>query len=559
MYKYSKAYDAVVFIAENKNNSESLNHVEDDLPEIFFEDQFDELVNDLSYKHNVSKELVITDIEKHFSKFGKLYSKSSPTVAFMCRYILKTKFQNGFKTGDINDTKRFQSYLIEFFGDDKGKMTMHALDSKIAQVGVLCDRGKYMHPEYLHIEKWIMEEINSYIEANSKTVITYSEIFDELRSVLNGTQITNRFMLQGALKFYGCKYKLAKDYITKESGKSLTDEFEDFARERGEFHKTDLFAFFPAMTDANLAMLISRCKNVFSIDNGNYMHSSVLHLTNEDYNNIRKYLNDNCTNGPINSRYLFDVFSCLFVDFMSRNAIFNHTKLFGILNYMFGEEFVFSRPYISKDENTSLTNRNVILNSIKEMDTITIEDLVALCQERGIKYVSSGYLIKQLSPDFIRINEGNLMRYEATGINDDVILEVVAYVANCIDANKYCSIATIKDFIWFPTICIEWTTHLIEAVMYLSGDMIKRINIPTTNLNYVTSIYVNDEFIDDDYITFILKIVDDAFEKGFFTSKNELREFLFEKGLTSNNSLPNFLEGSEYYYTNEEGILQRRK
>ena len=85
---------------------------------------------------------------------------------------------------------------------------------------------------------------------------------------MSGSQITNRFMLQGALKFYGCKYKLTKDYITKTQGRSLTDEFEEFAKEYGEFHKTDFFAAFPSLTDANLAMLVGRCHNVFSIDNG---------------------------------------------------------------------------------------------------------------------------------------------------------------------------------------------------------------------------------------------------------------------------------------------------
>ena len=70
---------------------------------------------------------------------------------------------------------------------------------------------------------------------------------------------------------------------------------------------------------------------------------------------------------------------------------------------------------------------------------------------------------------------------------------------------------------------------------------------------------ISDAYIEDDYATFILKILDGAFEKGFFTTKVELREFLSEKGLINNNSLPNFLEGTEYYYIDEAGILRRRR
>lgn len=559
LYRYSKEYDAVLFIEGNQNNAENLRRVNKELPEMFFAEELEELIDDLSEKFGVSKELIMVDIQRQYTKYGTLYSQSSPTVAFMCRYILKTRFPNGFKTGDATEAKRFQTYLIEVFGDKKGKMTARALDAKIGEVGVLCDRGKYLHPDYLHVEKWIIDEINSFIESNEKTVVTYSEVFDELRTVLSSSQITNRFILQGALKFYGCKYKLTRDYITKEKGKSLTDEFEDFAKGCGEFHKSDFFVAFPSMTDANLGMLIGRCPNVFSIDNGYYMHSSVLHLIDKDYDEIRKYLDNVCSDCPANSRYLFEEFSYKFIDFMTRNEITNHTKLFGILYYMFGNEFIFSRPYITKEENTSLTNRDVILRCLDGFDTITIEDTIAMCQERGIRYMSSGYLTRQISPNFIRINETTLMRYELTGVNDDVILEVANYIANRVEANKYCSVATIKDFLWFPTISIEWTSYLVESIMYLSGDMIRRIGIPTSNLSNLTSIYVSEEYMEDDYATFIIKILDSAFEKGFFTTKVELREFLSEKGLINNNSLPNFLEGTEYYYIDEAGILRRRR
>ena len=559
LYRYSKEYDAVLFIEGNQNNAENLRRVNKELPEMFFAEELEELIDDLSEKFGVSKELIMVDIQRQYTKYGTLYSHSSPTVAFMCRYILKTRFPNGFKTGDATEAKRFQTYLIEIFGEKKGRMTARALDAKIGGVGVLCDRGKYLHPDYLHVEKWIIDEINAFIEANEKTVVTYSEVFDELRAILRGSQITNRFILQGALKFYGCKYKLTRDYITKEKGKSLTDEFEDFAKGCGEFHKSDFFVAFPSMTDANLGMLIGRCPNVFSIDNGYYMHSSVLHLIDKDYDEIRKYLDNVCSDCPANSRYLFEEFSYKFIDFMTRNEITNHTKLFGILSYMFGNEFVFSRPYITKEENTSLTNRDVILRCLDGFDTITIEDTIEMCQERGIRYLSSGYLTRQISPNFIRINETTLMRYELTGVNDDVILEVANYIANRVEANKYCSVATIKDFLWFPTISIEWTSHLVESIMYLSGDMIRRIGIPRSNLSNLTSIYVSEEYMEDDYATFIIKILDSAFEKGFFTTKVELREFLSEKGLINNNSLPNFLEGAEYYYIDEAGILRRRR
>lgn len=557
-YRYSKEYDSVLFIVNNKNNHESLCAAVNELPEFIHEDEIDRFIEEVSSKHNVSTELVTVYLNKEFKKYGVIYARVPMTVQFMCQYVLKNKFQHGFKTGDVYEAKKFQTYLIEIFGDKKGKMTPRALDARVADVGVLCDRGKYIHPDYLQVEKWIVDEINAYIEENPKTVITYSELFERFRSVLSGTQITNRFILQGALKYYGCKYKLAKDYITKETGKSLTDEFESFAKELGEFHKSDFFAAFPSMTDANLGMLTARCPNVISIDNGYYIHSSLLHIENKDYDEIRTYLNNVCSNGPVNSRYLYEEMSYKFIDFISINDISNHTKLFGILNFMFRKDFVFSRPYISKETYESLTNKEVILHYLEGVDEIAIEDVISMCQEKSVRYMSVAYLIRQLSPIFVRINETTLMRYELIGIDDDVVLDVATYVSEQVKINKYCSVATINDFLWFPSINVEWTSYLVESIMYLAGDMIPCINIPTTNTSNLTSVFVGEDYEEADYNTFILKILDDAFTNGFFSTKTEMRDYLVEKGLITSNKLPNFLESSDFYYLDEMGHLKRR-
>lgn len=558
LYKYLKAYDLVIFFDDNKSYNENIECALNELPEMFLEYELEKLINDLAQKNNVSKRLIVIAIKNQYKKYGIIYSQFLPTVAFMCRYILKVRFPNGFKTGDADEAKRFQAYLIEFFGEKRGRITARALDAKIGEVGILCDRGKYIHPDYLQVEKSIIDEINAYIEASEKTVIAYSELFDELRTVLCGSQITNRFILQGALKFYGCKYILKKDYITKDNGKNLTDEFENFAKRCGEFHKTDFFTSFPSLKDVHLAMLIRRCPNVFNIDNGYYMHSSLLNLTDQDYDDIKKYLDGACSEGPLNARYLFEEFSYRFIDFMSRNEISNRIKLFGILNYMFSEEFVFSHSYIAKDENALLTNKDVLLHYLEGVDTIMIEDVIAMCQDRDIRFLSYGYLFKQISPDFIRVNETTLMRYELTGLNDDIILEIVTYIADRVETDGYCSVATIKDFLWFPTIRIEWTPYLVEGVMALSGDLLGCINIPTTNISNLTSIYVRDEFLEDDYTTFMLKIVNSAYKKGYFTSRKEIREFLSDKGLINNNNLPDFLEETACYCIDKNGNLQRR-
>lgn len=556
LYKYSKSYNAIVFTSDANEERSKLQRALNAVPDYFFKDELDDILDGIVAQFDVHKELIKMDVLEQYRLYGKMYSRNALTVAFTCSYVLKERFPSGFKTADENEARRFQTYLVEFFGE-KGKMTARALDAKVGEIGVLCDRGKYIHPSYVSVDKWLIDEINAYIENSPKNVLTYAELYDAHRHIFEGTQIVNRFILQGVLKLYGCNFTMTRDYVTKESGRSLTDEFDEFAKELGIFHKNDFFAAFPAMSDANLGMLIGRCPTVFGIDNGMYMHSSVLNLYESDYVEIREYLERVCSLAPVNSRFLFDEFSYKFVDFMVRNEVNSHTKLFGILFYMFAKEYNFSRPYISKGQG-ELTNKSVILHHFGGADTITIEEAINICVKNGIRYFSSGMLIRNVSPEYIRIDENVLMRRELTGINDDVLLEVATQVVEKIETNGYCASSTFNDFLFFPTINIEWNPYLLESVMELTANIVNVVLIPTTTYLSLTHIFVGEQYADDEYQEFVLKLLDEAYDKDFFTTKAEMREWLNERGLINNNNLPNFLDGTQYYYTDENGSLKRR-
>lgn len=87
----------------------------------------------------------------------------------------------------------------------------------------------------------------------------------------------------------------------------------------------------------------------------------------------------------------------------SRNSCIEMTsedrnKLFAALNFMFREEFSFSRPYIAKLGVSDISNRSVILQHIEDYDSIEIEELIDICDENGIHYVAPAYLCQMLAP-----------------------------------------------------------------------------------------------------------------------------------------------------------------
>lgn len=556
VYRYSKRYNSVIFTSNVEGELGKMEAAYDDMPEYFLAEQYNSIVDSAIAKYELHCELFEMFIEEHFQLNGIVYSKFAPTVIFMVSYVLKERFASGYKIAVSDEVSRFREYMVGFFGD-KGKKTTRAIDAVVGQIGVLIGRGKYVHPDYLNVEQWIINEINAYIEANVKSVIPYSEIYDALKDIFSGTIITNRYVLQGALKKYGSPFTMAKDYVTKEKGKSLTDEFEDFAKEIGEFSKEDFFAAFPALGEANLVMLIGRCKNVFNIDNGLYMHSSQLKIKDADYSAIREYLLQSCSENPVNSRILFDEFSYRFIDFMDRNDIGNHNKLFGVLYYMFEGEFNFSRPYIAKIGTGQITNKSALIGFIGDVDSISIEEAVDICSSNGIHVYSVWNVIHMLSPEYLRVDKDKLQKFSVTGIDDEVIYKVVGIINEGLASKGYLSSANIDNFLFYPKINISWTPYLVEAIADIVGERICCINIAMANYELCTHIFVSPKYKGMDYQQFLLTLLDDAFSRGSFTNKQEMREWLYDRGLITTTGLPKFLEETKFYYMDGNGRLCR--
>ena len=155
------------------------------LPEILHEDELNEEIEKIVKEQNCSEELLRLKIVQNYKRKGKFFYRGRLTLNFQCGYILRERFPNGFKISDETHYNRFVRYLREIF-DCKDEISQRALDAKIGMyIGVLCDRGKYIHPDFLHVPQKIILLINDYIEKSERTVLPYKEIFTALISCEN--------------------------------------------------------------------------------------------------------------------------------------------------------------------------------------------------------------------------------------------------------------------------------------------------------------------------------------------------------------------------------------
>lgn len=535
------AANAVIFHDTGKRQID-YDEVIKNLPEILREDEFYEEIERIVKEENCSEELLKLKILQIYKRSGHFFHRGRLTLNFRCGYILRERFQNGYKISDETHYNRFVRYLREFF-DYQDEISQRALDANIGSyIGVLCDRGKYIHPDFLHVPQKIILLINDYIEKSERTVLPYKEIFTALKKDFVGTQITNPYILQGVIKYYGTPYTLSRDCLTKNSDVNLAAEFNNFVEKNGEVSTPEIKAEFISFQDHNITMLLQRCHEVIYIGGGKYLHSTQLNFSENDSAEIEKFLQNTCSNEPISSRHLFNLFWEKFQDFLHKNKIEDHDKLFGILKYMFEEKFNFSRPYVSSTDITGITNKKVLLKYFENRDEIEIEDLLNLCEEKGILYVAKTYLIENLIPEFIRVDEFYLRRPESIGVTDEVINSVVENVQLVMERNGgWQSAKTFPDFEWLPHLEIPWNSFLLESIVKLSENNFKILHFYSSAGEFSTAIFVSEEFAEEDFDSFSLKILTEEHERDPFQTKQEVLDWLKEKGLT-NKKLPKIIE-----------------
>ena len=543
-YKYHDETNCIVFSGDDKSDlSDNIDSIISNMPDYILDNHLDKTISDYAAKYNISDELLKLSVLKTYRKQGRFLSKSKFTVAFMCSYILKKYFKAGFKIADEIDYEIFIKKFHEFFGDYN--LTTRALDAKIPEVGILCDRGKYIHTDYINVSIELVKRIEDFINDSPKDTLSYSEIYESCSDFLLGTPVVNRFYLQGILKKYSCAYDGDRDYIKKNSNLTFVDELDKYMNEKGCVYSQELLEDFPGLTLQGLHLNIPKCSNIITCDNGLLIHASTLSIRDEDYEFLEKYILDACERKPIGSRLLHDMLSYDYVDFMVRNEINDHGKLFGILKYMFSDKFTFSRPYISLKTTEKLATRDVLLKWLSDYESLSLDEFFEICNDAGIKIQGFQNMFDQIKSDFVRISEDTIIRLEKITITDEIIERVQEMVSDKVESEGFVPSAAITDYSWYPTLEYPWNPFLIESVLSFSQQPIPSLKLSFGNYKYPLTIYLSERFKDYDLEQLFKEVLITANEEKHFKNKNQVLCYLQEQKLCYS-KLPGFLTRSGF-------------
>ncbi|MDR2535909.1 MAG: HAD-IA family hydrolase [Treponema sp.] len=539
-FKYDKHFDVFFHTGKIQNLDSIIENVAK-LPYIIEKDQRYAILLKISDALQLPIKLVMIEFDYIYTLFSKVYHRGALILEQVYDYILEVYYPKGIKLYDDTTISQFRKKVIDVCGDIELPKHNRAIDARLANVAVLCDRGSYIHPSHIRIDQRLIEEISAFIKDSPREVFSINEIFEIFKSkLLIQSNIHNRYFLQGMLKHYlSSQFFFTRYTISKKEGTNLIEEIEEFIRMKGEVHKSEIFEEYAGITDIMISIRVNNSRNLINIGKGWYIHANRLHIEKKDYrirNVIEKYTKDI----PISSRKVLELLWLSHPDFLSRNSITNHEKLFSILRYMFDGEFIFSRPYIARLGTKEFSCVDVIKQHLKVYHSITIPELVELCTAQQLYFSSIRTLVRDMKDIFLRVDAKTLVQFEKE-LDEDTVVAIAHNIMDRMDSAGYVAASKVTDYTGYPDIGFTWNVFLLRGIVekYLNGT-IDIIDIYSTDTYTMNSIFVDPLLELENHEALIRKVLKIEHTKKPFKTSADIIGWLQKQGLLLVNP-PRFL------------------
>lgn len=553
---YNKKYQ--VYCLEKNYNFDKIEEYMSNIQPFFKKNEFEQVVETAAGSLDIPYILAQRAIEKNFTASDSVYCNVKIGLGDKYGIVLKTFYPTGIKLFDKKESLLFRKRVTELFGNIKLPQSDKAIDSRLVEIGILCDRGMYIHPDYIDIPSDLISKIDSYIASNDRIAMSYLEIYEYFKDELTArSSVSNRYYLQGVLRYFlGDRYYFTRDLISKDKSIDFLYELREFVRERGEVSKSELKSNFLGVSDAMLAQTISRCKDILIVDYNTYQYADKLNIHSEDYTFLKEKLDEVLANGlPISCRKLYSILrkEPLFVEFTKRNNIVNYARLYGVLKFMFDHDYVFSRPNIALKGTDDPCNLTIVKRYLQGKKIIKIDEMFKFCEENQIKFVKKSVLLKRLSDEYYRVDVNELVPVSELDLTDDKITAIKLEVLNILEKQKYVALMGMKDFSRFPDIGVPWTPFLLISLAQNYMHFLSIVEIPSRSYDFPNCIFVRtDNQYAEDYKEIVRWILKLRHEMQPFKTLGEVKNWLIDEGVVIK-SIPIYLTARKLLYTDENG------
>lgn len=475
-YTYDEQLD--VFVIGDDSIQGRVHSYIGNLPDLIKNDQLPIILSEASEGEDIPQDVLQKAFMEAYRLTGDVYHRTRLSLGAIYLSVLKKYYSDGIRAYDPDELQIFRVRVNTEFGDVGMPENDRALTARIASVCVLCGKGMYKPKQEKYISRGLANRILQYIEESKQTIFLMNSIYSVFENELNSEGVYNKYHLQGILReLYSDKFYFRRDYLSKDAeATSLYSSVVNFIKmSKYPVQRQQIQNAFPGITDIVIALSVNDpdVLNYF----GAYLHASQLVITDEEKEFLhRTLIQITSDHEPHHGTEVFDNIRSQMPTIFSRNAAMYPFSAFSILEYLFGEHFQFSRPYIAQKGVEIGRPGERLHNFIYSSDEVAISDIKEFCKENHFQISSFLEYINSCNDRFLLRDIYTIVSIESVGVNETIAREIENMIVQ--EVNEAQPIASLTCWNYLPTISIPWTDWLVYSVLYKWG---KQLSVATSS------------------------------------------------------------------------------
>ena len=146
-------------------------------------------------------------------------------------------------------------------------------------------------------------------------------------------------------------------------------------------------------------------------------------------------------------------------------ARFGDFELFSIIKYLFKEDYYYSRPVISKEENFTTSSYLLIKEYVRKMDKFSYNDIKNYIYKMHIGGLYS-YMnfMEDLSDEYVQINKDSMMKIEKFEISEDKLEKIKDFVDLLLKGKDFRT-DNFDGYFMLPKLNKPWNKYLLIGII----------------------------------------------------------------------------------------------
>lgn len=462
-YTYDDRIDAFLF--GDTDLSSRIQDYIDTLPDVIFKKDILEILTTAQEDYDLDNAYVEKALLDSYSITGDVYHRSRLTLATIYDIVLRKYYSSGIHIYDETEMEGFRQHIYADYGRINLPNSNRAIAARISSICILSGRGVYIPKKDGLISDGLAVRILSFIIENDSPIVFIGNIFSVFEDELKSEGIDNRYYLQGILhELYCDRLYFRRDYVSKDKGlTSFYSSIVSFIRDSDyPVKKNELKMRFKGVTDIVISLATSDIDilNFF----GEYLHGSKLIVRETEKEFLSSYLSSVLADGE--PHHIKDVYAEIInarPELFSRNAVLASYSAFSVLEYLFRDQYQFSRPYIALNGVEIGRSSERLHELLYSMDRFSISTIKEFAAENHMQINVLIDYIDSINDKYLMVDSENVASIEEIGIDDSIAHKIETIICEEIDGSS--AIRNLTCIQRFPSIKMQWNEWLIYSVL----------------------------------------------------------------------------------------------